>query len=230
MEVRAYWQILRRRWWLPLFLTVLVALLSALQLRPWQTPPPTYSATMRLLVGVLPVANADPTAYDPRYYAWQTSEYLVDDFTEVVGPSLFADNVRKRLTDQGIDIPPGAIRGSAAIGRQHRILTVTIGGWPSAEELQSISDAIVAELATNSTYYFEQLGTTETKVTLLDRPTIGAVGPSLRSRTEWPLRVILAFFVGIGLVFLLDYLDTSVRNSQDLEAIGLQVIGMIPKG
>ena len=45
---------------------------------------PQYTATLRMLVGVLPAAEADVAAYDPRYYAWLTSEYLVDDFTEVV--------------------------------------------------------------------------------------------------------------------------------------------------
>jgi len=228
MEIRAYWQIIRRRWWLPLLFTIFVALVSALQLRPWQTPPPSYSATMRLLVGVLPVTDPDLTSYDARFYAWQTSEYLVDDFTEVVGSSLFAGNVRKRLANEGIVIPSGAIRGSSATGRMHRILTLTIH-WPSNEELQAISDAVIEELTTNSTFYFAQLGTENTKITVLDQPILSIIGPSLRTRTEWPLRVLLAFFVGLGLIFLLDYLDTSVRHSQDLEAIGMPVIGMIPK-
>ena len=90
MEVLAYWQIIRRRWWIPILLVLLVGLFSALQLRPWQSPPPSYHASMRLLVGVLPATDADLTAYDARFYAWQTSEYLVDDFTEVVSSSLFA--------------------------------------------------------------------------------------------------------------------------------------------
>ncbi len=53
-----------------------------------------------MLVGVLPAAEADRTAYDPRYYAWLTSEYLVDDFTEVVCSDLFARNVSARLAEQ----------------------------------------------------------------------------------------------------------------------------------
>ncbi|MCB0065459.1 MAG: hypothetical protein KDE19_25210 [Caldilineaceae bacterium] len=228
MELRAYWQIIRRRWWLPLVLTLAVALLSALQLRPWQTPSPTYSASMRFLIGVLPVVDADLTSYDARFYAWQTSEYLVDDFSEVVSSSLFAQQVSQRLAAEGIAIPAGAIRGSSATGRLHRILTLTLN-WPNREELAAIADAVVAELQENSTFYFAQLGTENTMVTVLDQPTIGEVGQSLRARTEWPLRVVLALMVGIGVVFLLDYLDTSVRNSQDLELMGIPVVGMIPK-
>jgi len=228
MEVLAYWQIIRRRWWIPLFLTAVVAVVSAFQLRPWQTPPPTYNATMRLLVSVLPVADADLTMYDARFFAWQTSEYLVDDFTEVVNSSLFASNVRQRLTDEGIVIPPGAIRGSSATGRLHRILTITIN-WPSQEELTAIATAIADELTTNSAFYFAQLGTENTEVTMLDQPTISVIAPSLRFRIEWPLRALLAFVVGLGIIFLLDYLDSSLRSSRDVEAMGVQVLGMIPK-
>src|SRR5262245_31807790 len=121
MELRAYWEIIRRRWWIPIVLAALVAVISAAQLRPWQAPPLTYHATMRLLVGVLPAAGASQTDYDPRYYAWLTSEYLVDDFTEVVRSNLFAQGVSKRLADQQIQVPPGVIQGSAATGAQHRI-------------------------------------------------------------------------------------------------------------
>lgn len=79
-----------------LVLALLTGVVSALQLQPWAPPPPTYSAGLRL-VGVLPAAEQDVTAYDPRYYGWLTSEYLVDDFTEVVRSGLFANNVSARL-------------------------------------------------------------------------------------------------------------------------------------
>ncbi len=55
------------------------------------------------------------------------------------------------------------------------------------------------------------------------------VGPSLRDRLELPLRLLIAFLVGVALVFLLDYLDTSVRGRDDLEAMGYAILGEIPK-
>lgn len=227
-ELRDYWRIVRRRWWLPVVLTVLVALVSAFELRPWQSPPSTYSATIRLLLGVAPAAAADRTAYDPYYYAWQTSEYLVDDFTEVVRSSLFAQQVSGRLDSAGLIIPAGAIQGSSDTGRQHRILSLTVN-WPNADQLRLIMSAIVAELAENSTFYFQQLGTDTAIVTLLDQPELITIGPSLRQQLSWPLRVFLGFAVGVGLLFLLDYLDTSVRKVDELEAMGFVVLGTIPR-
>ena len=81
MELRQIWHIIRRRWQLPVLLIVLTGLFSLAQMRPWQPAPPAYAASLRMLVGVLPAAGTDIAAYDPRYYAWLTSEYLVDDFT-----------------------------------------------------------------------------------------------------------------------------------------------------
>jgi len=227
MELHAYWRIVRRRWWIPVVLTLLVAGISAVQLRPWQPPPLTYTASVRMLVGVEPVAGADVTAYDPRYYAWLTSEYLVDDFTEVVTSELFTLAVNERLVQAGIVIPSGQIRGNATTGKQHRIIHLSIG-WHSREQLQAIAQAAVDELEENAAAYFRQLGTDPALVSLLDGPSVSTVAPGVRSQLEWPLRVILALIAGVGLLFLLDYLDTSVRRGDELEEMGLPVIAAIP--
>ncbi len=229
MELRQYAQILYRRWWIPVALVILTGLFSAIQLRPWVTPPPTYTASLRLLLGVDPVAQADVTTYDPRYYAWLTSEYLVDDFTQVVNSELFAGNVSARLADQGLILPAGVIRGASNTGQQHRIITLSLS-WGDRDQIQAIANAAATELTENASFYFKQLGTDQAVVTLLDEPSIGQVGASMRSRLELPLRLALALILGLGLIFLLDYLDTSIRTRRDLDDLGLAVIGEIPRG
>lgn len=228
MELREYGTILKRWWWIPVALALAVGVLSALQLRAWESPPPSYSASMRLLVGVLPAADADSAAYDPRYYGWLTSEYLVDDFTEVVRSGLFAQQVSARLAEQSITVPPGLIQASAATGKLHRIITLTLSGG-DADQLTAIADAAAAELSENASFYFKQLGTEGAGVTVIDGPGVGSVAPSLRSRLDLPLRILLALVVGLGIVALLAYLDTAIRTEADLEAAGLQPLGRIPR-
>jgi len=228
MELREYWNILSRRWWLPLALVLAVGALSLLQLRPWQTPPPVYTASMRLLVGVMPLEGADQAAYDPRYYGWLTSEYLVDDFTEVVRSGLFASEISARLADTALQVPPGAIQSSAATGKLHRIITLGFT-WPNAEELTAIAAAAAAELSEDADDYFRQLGTQGAGVTLIDGPSVSMSSPGLRNQLELPLRLLLALLVGVGLVFLLEYLDTRVRVERHVEALGLPLLGRIPR-
>ncbi len=228
MELREYASILRRRWWLPVLLVLAVGALSLLQLQPWRPAPPTYSASMRLLVGVMPLEGADLTAYDPRYYGWLTSEYLVDDFTEVVRSQLFASEVSARLAESGIELPPGVIQGSAATGKLHRIISLSYT-WPDRDQLQAIADAAVAELSEDAADYFAQLGTEGAGVTLIDGPSYSEVGAGLRSRLELPLRLLLALAVGVGLAFLLEYLDSRVHGEREVKALGLPLVGRIPR-
>ncbi len=212
----------------PVLLPILVALLSAVQLRPWAPPAPSYSVSMRMLVGVLPLEGVDTAQYDPRYYAWMTSEYLVDDFTELLAAELFANAVNARLAEQGIVIPAGMIRASANTGKQHRIIRLSFN-WHDANALQAIADAAVDELEENAASYFAQLGTEGAGVQVLDSPTVFPVGPSTRERVEWPLRILLGLVAGLVVAFLLEYLDATVRRREELEEMGLPILGAIPR-
>lgn len=228
MELHEYAAIVRRRWWLPVLLALLVGGISLIQMRPWQTQPVTYSGSVRILLGVQPVNATDGMSYDPRYYAWLTSEYLVDDFTEVVGSELFAQAVSTRLAAVGIQLPAQVISGHADTGRQHRILSLSMG-WHDGEQLAVILQAVAEELLQNAPVYFQQLGTAGALVTLLDGPTVVAVGPS---GMGWPLeltlRIGLGALAGLGLILFLHYMDLSLRTRQDLEEMGFDVLGEIP--
>ena len=228
MELRSYWAILKRRWAAPVLIPLLVALFSAVQLRPWQAPAPSYSVTMRMLVGVLPLENADGAHYDPRYYAWMTSEYLVDDFTEVLTTQLFAQAINARLSENGLSIPSGLIQAQANTGQRHRIIRLSFT-WHHPAELQAIANATVAELEENAAAYFSQLGTESAGISLLDSPTVAQVAQSARQRVEWPLRILLALVAGVAVAFLREYLDETVRRRQDLEEIGIAVLTTVPK-
>jgi len=228
MELRAYWRIIRRYWWLPVGLALLVGALTVIRQKPWQPRPLTYNATMRFNVGLKPERIPSVYTYD-RYYTMLTSEYLVDDLGEIVRSQVFAGDVSKRLADKGIAVPAGAIGASTQPGKLHRILTVNIG-WPDRAQLQAIAEAVVATMTQNSADFFAQFSADEADIRLIDPPTISVVNPPARQQLDLPLRVLLALTAGIALAFLLDYLDDSVRDRDELEQMGLPVLGEIPRG
>ena len=43
------------------------------------------------------------------------------------------------------------------------------------------------------------------------------------------MRLLIALAAGIGLAFLAEYLDNRVRSREDVEELGLTVVGEIPK-
>jgi capsular polysaccharide biosynthesis protein len=227
MELKSYWRIIVRRWWLPVGLMLLVLVFSLAGQRPWQARPPTYSASMRFNVGIKPERIPGVYTYD-RYYTMLTSEYLVDDLGEIVRSQVFAQEVSKRLAEKGIVVPAGAIGASTQPGKLHRILTVNIG-WPDQEEIGPIAEAIVATLTENSADFFGQFSADEADIRLIDAPAVGAVGRPAREQLDIPLRVLLALCAGVALAFLADYLDSSVRDRADLERLGLEVLGEVPR-
>lgn len=233
MELRQYWHIIRRRWWLPVGLVVLVGLFSLVTQRPWESPPAVYTATLRFNVGLRPEPRtADYYSYD-RYYTWLGSEYLIDDLSEIVKGSAFAEVVTARLAGSGLAVSPGAIQGSTQAGKLHRILTVSTS-WGDPAGLQRITQAISETIQADLPQFYGTLlattpGPAPVEAILIDGPHVGTSGPGLRERLDLPIRLTLALLLGIGLAFLFDYLDPHVRSRADLEALGLPVIGEIPR-
>lgn len=221
MELRAYWRILKRRGWLVL------GLLCASLLSYWLLPtriPISYTAHMRFVVGLKPEPSSGSYyAYD-RYYTWLTAEYLLDDLAEVVKSRAFAQDVAAAA---GIELPPGVIQGATAAGKLHRILSVTVY-WHDPDELSRIANALVAVLRERGATYFAQLSADNAVISLIDPPSIARAQASLRQRLDLPLRLLLALIAGAGLAFLLDYLDTTIRDRTDVETLGLPILAEIP--
>lgn len=230
MEIRNYIAILWRRGWLVAGLPALVLVFSLL--RPAPQPAPGYVANMRFSVGVTPQAPSPSVYTYDRYYSWLTAEYLADDLTQVVRSREVADAVAAEAARAGlkVDISPEAIQGSAGAGKLHRILTVSLS-WGDRDQLQVLADALATVLSQGKTAYFDQFRKAGTPVELhlIDPPSIGQAGVSLRSRMEMPLRLILALVAGLALAFFVEYLDDSVHGPDDLEAQGLPVFGAIPR-
>lgn len=226
MELREYWSIVRRRMWIVIALIVVV-LAATLALN--RSAPPSYTATLRFIVGVPPeAARGDYYTYD-RYYTWLASEYLADDFSEVLKSAAFAGEVSARLAggEQPIQVPAGAIRGSTVSEKQHRILSMHIG-WADPAELGRIADAAAQTLREEGARYFAQLGEDQARIDLIDPPVVTPVLPGLRERLDLPIRVLLALLAGLFLAFLVDYLDDTVRDTNELEQLGFPVLGAVP--
>ncbi len=227
MMLRKYWQIIWKRAWIPVLLVVVVVAVSLLTQK---TVPPTYSTTMRFTIGVKPQEVANQYSYD-SYYAWLASEYLADDMTAIVSSQTFADDINQRLAEMGsgVQIPPGIINGVTIAEKQHRILRLN-ANWGNPEELVDISQAIVAVMEQDSAKYVAQLGTPAGLISAIDAPSPPVANPpSLTQRLDLPVRLLLALVAGVALAFLLDYLDDSVRDRAELEAMGISVLAEVPK-
>ncbi|HNS50838.1 MAG TPA: hypothetical protein PKO09_06600 [Anaerolineae bacterium] len=218
MELREYGRILGRRW--PVIaLVVGLVLLLGLVFR--EDPATVYRASMRFTVGIAGTEPVTAANGEGRSDAWLASEYLADDLCEVLKGGDFAGKISAQV---GFPVPAGAISAS----REHRVMSVTID-WPDEKQAQAIAEAVGAAVQDAGQDYFPQLEGTQAKALLIDGPSITPVGRSLRQKLDLPLRLLIALVAGVGLAFLWDYLDTTVRNRAEVEAMGVSVLGEIPR-
>jgi len=226
VELRAFLRILWRRWWL-VVAPVLVVLAHLLVT--YQSPPTFYQVVMRFAAGTVPAGLS--VDYD-RYYSWLTSEYIANGLADVARTRAFAEAVAARLAGGGLSADPAAIQGAIVTDNAQSILVVYLT-WPDPAQAVAVAQAIAAELTENGPSYFPQIPWPQEAgpaARLLDEPTPVPLPPSLRAQLLGPaIRLALALGVGVGLALLWHYLDPTVREEGELEALGLRVLARIPR-
>lgn len=221
MELIRYWEIIRKRWWLIAGLTLVVAAVTAATYD-W-SPAPTYAATFRLNVGLEPVPPQG-AGYDYNLLdTWKASEYFMDDLASAVRGADFARRVAARMGDETLN-PAGAFGAST----DHRVLSVS-AAWSDAEQLGLMANAAVSVLQEEGQHLVGPLGDARPELRLIDPPVVVRVGRSLKDKLDVPIRLGLALAAGIALAFLLEYLDTSVRDQGEVEDLGIRVLAQIPR-
>jgi capsular polysaccharide biosynthesis protein len=225
MELRQLWKIVRRRWWiilLPTLAALVYAGYSALR-----TPPSgSFAVTMQFTAAE--PANGQAQGYeDSNYYPWLASEYVVNALTDWVRTSSFASDVSADLSAQGIDIPAGALQGRISADNERSVMRLYLS-WHDAEQLAAIAGAASRVLQNRSGSAFPQIGPDDLVVVPLDQPAIAAVPPPASTRLDPLIRAGLGLAAGVALAFLADYLDPTLRERAEVEALGLTVLAEIP--
>jgi capsular polysaccharide biosynthesis protein len=230
MQIRALLAVLRRRWFI---VALPAAVVAAFALATAQQPGVTYATGMRFTAGQRQPQATPPVGYDPNFFRWQTSEYIVAGLRDWVRSAAFARAVSEELARQGVAIPPDALLGNISADSSQSLLAVYVQ-WGDRAQTTAIAEAAVAVLQTRNGEAFPQLGGQPAEVVPLDTPDILPVieerGPSLQSRLQLPFRLALGLATGLALALLTDYFDTTVRGRKDLEDLGLAVLAEIPRG
>ena len=223
MELRTTLLILRR-WW-PLILLPAVVI-GGVGLATYQRPPTTYGATVRFTASLPPSFTG--AGFDPTYYSWLTSEYIVGSLSDWIKTGAFAQAVSDELAAQGKTIPGPAVQSALASDyvRSQLILFVNTG---DPDEAQAIASAAIKVLQTRNADAYPQLGGVNAVVNALDAPTVGASTPGLRAMLDLPIRLGLGLGVGLALALLTHYLDPFIRAKGDIEVLGLSVLAEIPR-
>jgi capsular polysaccharide biosynthesis protein len=222
MQLRDYWEIVRRRWPLVLLVPALTLVASGyFALR----GPGAYCSFMKLAVTVRPDPTYLSDHYDPRLTSTQFAEYLADDLTEIFKSQAFGADVAAEL---GHSIEPGMVAAATRAKKTHRTIDLEVCG----QDLGAVSElgqAYARVFETRLPAYFQQLQLAEASAVLINRPTVGRATSLAGIAAQLALRTLLGLALGLGLAFLLHYLDDRLRDRRDLErALELPILAEIP--
>jgi hypothetical protein len=221
LELMLIFRILRRWWWLvaiPVAITLVLALPGLLN----RGVTPSGGFTQTITYSAMQQLDAIPRTEGDYQDIWLSSEFVVNAFTDWVRGSSFRDELALLVPDADL-VPLGVAADNVrSVGQVYL-------SYPDADGLKALSDAAVTVLSTRSQDYFAQLGGQPAIVTILSETPVTPAPPPLADRFGAFIRVGLGLLIGVGLAILAHYLDPVLRRREDVEALGIPILGAIPR-
>jgi capsular polysaccharide biosynthesis protein len=225
MELMLVLRVLLRRWWLALIPVIIVAAITIPDfLRDRGTAAGGFTSTIRYSASQ--VLEAIPGRDGDFQDVWLASELAVNAMTDWVRTSSFVSEIVREAAAKNVEVNSGALSIAADNKRSVGQLTIS---YPDDTVLQAIINAAIDVLKTRAQNYFPQLGGQPAQVTVLDVPVINAAPPPITNRLAPVFKLIIGLVAGVGLAFLAEYLDPTLRRREQVEALGLPVIATLPR-
>lgn len=230
MELRHYADILKRSWPLVLGLPLAVLLLS---IGLYVAQPPRYGMLVAMLITQAQIARGPDDSTLPDYdnwNSWAASEYIVDDVLQVVQTRAFAQDVAAIVKQEhNVELDPSAIMDGISAERTHRTVYLSVEAG-TRDAAKWLADAAIVSLQDKGLAYWNRGDTAQLNVVPLDVPPQASRVPGIAGLAlDLAVRTLLALLLAVGIAFLRHYLDTTVRRRDDVEALGYEIVGAIPK-
>jgi capsular polysaccharide biosynthesis protein len=222
IEIRQFWQILRKRWILVLVLPVIAALISGLI--SFYVLKPVYQASTTLIVGEKASESPQSAGEMLDYDVLLANEKLAKTYgaiaqSRTVVQKVIDDlNLRVKVEELNKLISVKPVADTELLEIQVNNTSPELAALIANTMVQEFSKAVIDIKNVDS-------------VSIVDK----AVIPEKPILPRKILNVLVAFAAGlmtaIGLVFLLESMDNSVKSSEDVEKLlGIPVLSVIPKG
>ncbi len=224
MELKEYWAVVQR-YWLPV-VGLTLATLAASTLFALRGPS-AFKADYTLAVSIAPEGRDGPYFTYNAYYEWLSSEYLADDLSRLIESETFAEDVTELMGERG---EPQSVSQVTRVRKTHRMLDVTITD-SSPDRALKIASAQEQVLNSKMGSYLAQLKADNGQVKIINHPRVRRATTPAGMAVEIGLRTLVGLLAGIGIAFLLNYLDGTTRERREVEQIfNAPVLGEIPLG
>lgn len=221
IDLRLYWEVLRKRWLIVVALPLIAALTSGII--SFFVLKPVYQASTTLIVGKKASESGQAAIQMLDSSVLQANLQLAKTYGTIAQSRTVEQNVLTNLnltnlTVVGLDklISINPVKNTEIleiqVDNENPELAVLIANTMA----QEFSKAVIEIKKVDS-------------VSIVDK----AVVPTTPIKPNKKLNVMIAFVVGlmasVGLVFLLEYLDNTIKTTNDVEKLlGIPVLGLIP--
>lgn len=220
IELRQYWEVLRKRWVIVLILPIIAALTSGVI--SFYIIKPVYQASTTLIVGKKAAESGLAATQMLDNNVLLANQQLAKTYATIAQSRTVEQNVIKAL---GL---------SLTVEELDRMISITQVKTTEILDIQvtNTNPELAASIANTMSQEFSKAVIEIKKVdsvSIVDP----AVTPAKPVKPNKTLNVLIAFVVGlmasVGLVFLLEYMDNTVKTSEDIEKLlGIPVLGVIP--
>lgn len=220
IELRQYWEILRKRWILVVALPLIAALTSGII--SFFVIKPVYQASTTLIVGKKASESGLAAVQMLDNSVLQANLQLAKTYATIAQSRTVEQNVIKNLD---LDLTVGTLDSMISINpvKTTEILEIQVSN--TNPELATAIANSMAEEFSKAVIEIKKVDS----VSIVD----AAVTPTKPVKPNKTLNVLIAFVVGlmasVGLVFVLEYIDNTIKTSDDVEKLlGIPVLGVIP--
>jgi capsular polysaccharide biosynthesis protein len=220
IELRQYWEVLQKRWLIVVILPLVAALTSGII--SFYVIKPVYEASTTLIVGKKAAEAGQAAVQMLDNSVLQANLQLAKTYATIAQSRTVEQNVIK---DLNLPMTIGALDSMISINpvKTTEILEIKVTNT-NPELAASIANSMAQEFS-KAVIEIKKVDS----VSIVD----SAVIPDKPVKPNKTLNVLIAFVVGlmasVGLVFLLEYLDNTIKTSSDVEQLlGIPVLGVIP--
>ena len=259
MELRAYWTIIWRRFWLVALVVGVVALYVGYQYYHLRRTPgalTAYRSDITIQIGLQASPNGTDTSYADNVVV---SETLADAMvtSPILSSNEFDTQVSRQIsldTHQNSSYADlsnwqnsgtiSAIGGALSAVHAHSLVTVS-ATWSTPEGAKVLATAVGEVSAANICSYLEYVVSKEASCSppansilpgvsaqVISNATdaVAVPGSSVSKQTLLFILLLVALIVGIALAFLADYLDDRIYSKDDaVNLLQLPLYGEVPR-
>lgn len=217
ISLKEIFETLKKRIWMIIAVTLLATIASGLISYMMLTP--IYEGKTQIIVQ----SKSNQNQFD--FNQVQTNLKLVDTYSVIIKSPTILDNVIKRLH---LKMSAGQLKNQLTVSNEQnsQVLNVAVDN-PSPKKAVKIANTI-AEVFKQQIVKIMNVN----NVSILSKANLGShpqpVKPS--PKLNMAIAFVVGLMVGVGIAFLLEYLDNTINTEQDVEELlELPVLGVVTK-